>query len=68
MDKLWGVNLGNWLVLEKWMDENLFSGTEAMDETYLGVELGEKVNALSRRIPLIVGEWNAQNAADGWRR
>lgn len=44
MEKLRGVNLGNWLVLEKWMTEDLFSGTTAMDETYLGVELGpEKI-------------------------
>lgn len=40
MNKLRGVNLGNWLVLEKWMSESLFSGTTAMDETYLCVELG----------------------------
>lgn len=39
--KLRGVNLGNWLVLEKWMSENLSSGTTAMDETYLGIELGK---------------------------
>ncbi len=42
MDKIRGVNLGNWLVLEKWMDESLFSGTDAMDETYLCVELGKE--------------------------
>lgn len=40
MEKIRGVNLGNWLVLEKWMDENLFSETTAMDETHLCVELG----------------------------
>lgn len=27
--------------------------------------LGTKVNATARRLPLIVGEWNAQNQADG---
>lgn len=27
-----GVNLGNWLVLEKWMSSELFRGTEAEDE------------------------------------
>lgn len=42
MDKLRGVNLGNWLVLEKWMSESLFSGTTAMDETYLCIELGHE--------------------------
>ena len=33
--KLKGVNLGNWLVLEKWMKPAMFEGTEAEDETYL---------------------------------
>ncbi len=27
-----GVNLGNWLVLEKWMSPSLFAGTDAADE------------------------------------
>ena len=40
MEKIRGVNLGNWLVLEKWMSEHLYFGTTAMDETYLCVELG----------------------------
>ena len=30
-----GVNLGNWLVLEKWMNPTLFFGTDAEDEYYL---------------------------------
>lgn len=30
-----GVNLGNWLVLEKWMSPALFEGTGAEDEYYL---------------------------------
>ena len=30
-----GVNLGNWLVLEKWMDPAVFAGTEAEDEAWL---------------------------------
>lgn len=30
-----GVNLGNWLVLEKWMHPALFAGTDAADEYYL---------------------------------
>jgi len=36
-----GVNLGNWLVLEKWMSPELFAGTSAEDETHLCSELGE---------------------------
>lgn len=34
-----GVNLGNWLVLEKWMNPNLFCGTAAEDEYYLPSQL-----------------------------
>lgn len=34
-DKIHGVNLGNWLVLEKWMSTALYDGTDAMDEYYL---------------------------------
>lgn len=34
-----GVNLGNWLVLEKWMDPTLFEGTDAEDETWLARRL-----------------------------
>ena len=33
--KIRGVNLGNWLVLEKWMDEAPFNNTYAQDETWL---------------------------------
>lgn len=29
---IYGVNLGGWLVLEKWMTPSLFAGTEAVDE------------------------------------
>lgn len=35
MEKIKGVNLGNWLVLEKWMQPELFSGTDAEDEIWL---------------------------------
>ena len=30
--KVKGVNLGNWLVLEKWMSPAVFDGTTAEDE------------------------------------
>ncbi len=33
--KVKGVNLGNWLVLEKWMNPALFAGTDAEDEYWL---------------------------------
>jgi glucan 1,3-beta-glucosidase len=36
-----GVNLGNWLVLEKWMHPQLFDGTEAEDEFHLCADLDE---------------------------
>ena len=35
MEKIKGVNLGNWLVLEKWMKPDVFEGTGAEDETWL---------------------------------
>lgn len=39
--KIRGVNLGNWLVLEKWMSPELYDGTTAEDETYLCLQLSE---------------------------
>ena len=39
--KLRGVNLGGWLVLEKWITPSLFAGLKAVDETSYCVELGE---------------------------
>ncbi len=38
--KLRGVNLGGWLVLEKWMTPSLFAGLKAEDETAWCVEQG----------------------------
>ena len=38
-----GVNLGNWLVLEKWMNPVLFYGTDAEDEYYLPRRLPKDV-------------------------
>lgn len=40
--KVRGVNLGGWLVLEKWMTPSVFAGTSAADETAWCVELGER--------------------------
>ena len=37
-----GVNLGNWLVLEKWMDPEMFAGSEAEDETFFCKGLPEE--------------------------
>ena len=41
--KVKGVNLGNWLVLEKWMSPALFAGTTAEDEYYLPRQLSKDV-------------------------
>ncbi len=38
-----GVNLGNWLVLEKWMNPALFDGTTAEDEYWLPRQLSKEV-------------------------
>lgn len=48
MEKIKGVNLGNWLVLEKWMLPEMFAGTGAEDEVWLNrkinpAELKEKM-------------------------
>ena len=48
MKKIKGVNLGNWLVLEKWMLPEMFEGTGAEDEVWLNrkmnpAELKEKM-------------------------
>lgn len=42
MNKIIGVNLGNWLVLEKWMLPKLFEGTGAEDEVWLNRKLDKK--------------------------
>ena len=42
MEKIKGVNLGNWLVLEKWMSPALFDGTTAEDEYYLPAQLSKE--------------------------
>ncbi|MGT2799726.1 glycoside hydrolase family 5 protein [Streptococcus marmotae] len=39
-----GVNLGNWLVLEKWMSPTVFDGTKSDDESELKLELGSNIN------------------------
>ena len=41
--KVKGVNLGNWLVLEKWISPSLFDGTTAEDEYYLPTQLSKEV-------------------------
>ncbi len=43
-----GVNLGGWLVLERWMKESLFAGVQGKDETCFCVQLGRE--EASRRL------------------
>ena len=43
--KLRGVNLGGWLVLEKWMVPDVYRGTEAADEYNLSLALGDQAAA-----------------------
>jgi glucan 1,3-beta-glucosidase len=40
--KIRGVNLGAWLVLEKWMTPSLFVGLKADDETAWSIEQGDQ--------------------------
>ncbi len=43
--KVRGVNLGGWLVMEKWMTPSLFDGLAATDETTWCVEMGAAATA-----------------------
>jgi glucan 1,3-beta-glucosidase len=47
--KLRGVNLGSWLVLEKWMVPDVFRGTEVGDEYNLCLALGSKAKSRLER-------------------
>lgn len=47
--KLRGVNLGGWLVLEKWITPSVFEGLAATDETTYCVELGERADAILKQ-------------------
>jgi len=46
--RLRGVNLGGWLLLEKWMTPSLFEGHAATDETTWCAELGREAPARLR--------------------
>jgi glucan 1,3-beta-glucosidase len=60
--KIRGVNLGGWLVLEKWMTPSLFEGLDAVDETSYCVELGDSAATRLRH------HWNTfiTQADFGW--
>ena len=55
MEQIKGVNLGNWLVLEKWMSPALFDGTTAEDEYYLPTQLSR--DAYEARIKIHRSEY-----------
>ncbi len=46
--KIRGVNLGGWLVLEKWMTPTLFANRKAVDETTFCMELGSSAEKILR--------------------
>lgn len=50
-----GVNLGGWLVLEKWMTPSLFEGTGAVDEHML-VRVPGMVNKIKRHRETFITE------------
>ncbi|MFZ2726163.1 MAG: glycoside hydrolase family 5 protein [Methylococcaceae bacterium] len=54
-----GVNLGGWLLLEKWITPSLFEGLNATDETSYCVELGE-IEASKR----LTAHWNTYITRD----
>lgn len=60
--KLRGVNLGGWLVLEKWMTPSLFEGLAARDETAFCTELG--LDAATKRLHR---HWNTFITKDDFR-
>ena len=45
MEKIHGANLGNWLVLEKWMDLPFYDGIDVEDETWLVRKMDPQVLA-----------------------
>jgi len=63
--KINGVNLGNWLVLEKWMNPTIFEGTKADDEYYLAHDL-EKT-AYKERMRIHRAEYITERDLCKWR-
>ncbi|MGR8940998.1 MAG: glycoside hydrolase family 5 protein [Gammaproteobacteria bacterium] len=47
--KLRGMNLGGWLLLEKWITPSLFDGLAATDETAYCAELGEQADVVLKQ-------------------
>lgn len=70
ISKLRGVNLGGWLVLEKWMTPSLFRGTQAIDEYTLMQALGATEKIETHRKTFIVEDdfkWLQKNGINAVR-
>lgn len=65
MEKIRGTNLGNWLVLERWMKEDIFLKTDAIDETWLyrKGDLEEIREAITRHRDTYITEEDFKNIA-----
>lgn len=70
MTKLRGVNLGGWLVLERWMTPSLFEGTDAADE-WSFMKTNDAVKRLRRHRDTFITEedfiWIAKNGFNAIR-
>ena len=66
MKKIKGTNLGNWLVLERWMQEDIFRKTDAPDETWLyrKGDLPEIEKEITRHRETYVTEEDFRNIAE----
>jgi glucan 1,3-beta-glucosidase len=54
--KLRGVNLGSWLILERWMTPDVYKGTDAPDEYSLCLALGDRAKSrLNRHRETFIG-------------
>jgi glucan 1,3-beta-glucosidase len=61
LQKVRGTNLGNWLVLEKWMAHSVFEGLDAKDETSWCVELGDEAEERLKK------HWNSWITKDDFK-
>lgn len=71
-EKLIGVNLGGWLILEKWISPSLFMSTKAEDEYSLSEELGSQAHhALNQHYESFITKedfkWIASNGLNAVR-
>jgi glucan 1,3-beta-glucosidase len=66
-----GVNLGGWLVLEKWITPSVFTGSKAEDEYTFCVEADKNLDTLRRHRETFITEadfnWLAQHGIEAVR-